>query len=405
VVRKEHHDTHPHKSRPSSLLALQADGSQLSLAREGSRTRTFNSEIEAVAFSPKGDEVATGSSDNATTIWNAASGSALRTFYYHQGKVDAISYSPDAGMILTASKDGRATIWDPTSTLVDQEFNDTGPIDSIALSRSATHIMTGSDNKLAKVWDTRNGKLLCTLSGHEKGVTAVAFNPEGGDALTGSQDFTAKIWGVDECIAAGERVHFRIDKAKYTLKGHTEAVNAVAYSPYGRWLVTASEDFTARIWDANTGKPLRVFGVDGGSHLGPVHAIAWKPPPGDVGGLAIKWHPDQDLVLTGSGDGTAKIWSAHTGLLQHTFNHGGQVTSVSWDPDGSRIITGSKDGTAKIWRSMPSFAAQLPLITLRGNLIPPVNMTRDKNHIVFGADVDQSTKDFVLSTVKDHIGR
>jgi len=353
--------------------------SAASLAQESSgfgsllHTLAFNSAIEAVAFSPNGNEVATGSADNATTIWNAASGKALRTFYYHQGKVNFIAYSPDAEMILTGAKDGRAVIWNPKNRLVEREFAESGPIEAVAFSRSGMFVITGSDNKLAKIWDSRNSKLVCTLKGHQGIVEAVAMNPEGGTALTGSDDFTAKLWKVDDCIAAGQG---SLDTAERTLVGHTGTVNAVAYSPFGRWVVTGSQDFTARIWEAKTGKSLRIFGgEDGGSHLGSVEAIAWKPPPKVPG----PWKASDDQVLTGSHDGTAKLWMAHTGKLVHTFNHGGKVNSVSFAPDGSRILTGSSDGTAKVWKLSNYHASS----TMDGKIIAPLKITRTGNHVEF----------------------
>jgi len=342
VIRKEvtHHGPH------LGMIPAQASLAERQASKFGSllQTLTFNSGIEAVAFSPSGNQVATGSADNAVTVWNAESGLEVRTFYYHHGKVQNIVYSADGEMILSGSKDGRAVIWDPASTLVEREFDEADPIESVGFSHSGMFVITGSDNKLAKIWDTRNNKLVCTLNGHTDAIEAVAMNPQGGTAATGSSDNSAKIWNIDKCIAAGQG----FGEVVHTLLGHTGTVYSVAYSTHGKWVVTGSEDFTARIWEVaqgSTGKSLRIFGALGGGHLGHVKAVAWKPPPPGTS----TWNPDHDQVLTGSADGTAKLWMAHTGELVHTFTHGGEVNSVSFSPDGTRILTGSSDGTAKIW--------------------------------------------------------
>jgi len=321
--------------------------------------------VEAVAFDPNGNEVATGSADNAITIWNVASGQAMRTFYYHTGKVNFIAYAPDGGMILTGSKDHRAVIWDPHTTYVDREFVDTEPVESVSFSRSGMFVITGSDNRLAKLWDTRSGQQVCVLNGHTGKVEAVAMNPEGGTAVTGSEDMTAKIWKVDECIAQKEG---HLDRPEVTLYGHTGSVKAISFSPYGRWIITGSQDYTARIWDAKTGSSLGILGLgkDGkceDCHKAGIEAVAWIPPPP----IPSTWKEEDDKVATASNDGTVKLWQAHSGKLLHTFTHGGKVHSVAFDAKGERLVSGSSDGTAKIW-SLDTYQIQK---TLRGNMITP----------------------------------
>jgi len=362
---------------PVSLLEIQADGTQISVAKAESsagtagsllQTLAVNSEIQAVAFSPKGLEVATGSAENAVTVWSAGTGIALRTLYHHKGKVHSINYSPDGEMILTGGTD-KALIWGSKSAVIEVEFNQTGSVNEVAFSRDCMHIITAADNKIAKVWDTRNLHLKCQLIGHIKAIGSVAMNPDGGTAITGSHDFTAKIWDVEACIAqAGQQGKTDVKEAKVTMTGHTGPVSAVAYSPHGTWVVTGSEDFTARIWSATNGTSLRIFGQTGGGHMGGVNSIAWKP---RQHGAGIASKPNQDLVVTGSDDGTAKVWYAHSGLLMKTFNHGGKVTSVAWGPDGDRILTGSTDGTAKIWTLDNSMMGTL----MRGYLISAAEPT------------------------------
>ena len=98
-------------------------------------------------------------------------------------------------------------------------------------------------------------------------------------------------------------------------------------------MLTASNDKTARIWDAETGKLLlRAHRARPGR--------AWTPPS----------RRDADRVITGSEDNTAKIWDAATGQeILSLEGHTASVTSVAFSPDGRRAATGSQDNTAKIW--------------------------------------------------------
>jgi WD40 repeat protein len=96
-------------------------------------------------------------------------------------------------------------------------------------------------------------------------------------------------------------------------KGHSDRVSSVAFSPDGRFVVTGSQDSTAKLWDVATGKELRTFG--GHSH--------------DV--LSVAFSPDGRYVVTGNGDKTARLWDPATGKELRTFaGHSDKVLSVAF---------------------------------------------------------------------------
>jgi eukaryotic-like serine/threonine-protein kinase len=120
--------------------------------------------------------------------------------------------------------------------------------------------------------------------------------------------------------------------AKLTLLGHTGPVSSVAFSPDGKRIVTGSHDGTAKVWDAEQGQ--EVLTLKG--HTSLVNSVAFSP--------------DGKRIVTGSWDRTARVWDAEQGREVLTLKgHTGQVTSVAFSPDGKRIVTGSDDKTAKVW--------------------------------------------------------
>src|SRR5438128_9360852 len=88
---------------------------------------------------------------------------------------------------------------------------------------------------------TRQALRLVTPEGHTRVITSAAFSPDGRWVVTASKDRTARIWEV------------KTGREVVLLRGHADAVSAAAFSPDGRWVVTASEDRTARVWDVATG--------------------------------------------------------------------------------------------------------------------------------------------------------
>src|SRR5262245_11978949 len=111
---------------------------------------------------------------------------------------------------------------------------------------------------------------------------------------------------------------------------HDGAVTDVTFSPDGRWVLTASDDHTARVRDAATGKPRFDAPL---RHDAPV--------------LRASFSPGGDRVVTAGADGTARVWDAQTGQsLAPSMRHDGEVRSASFCPDGRRVLTASGDKTA-----------------------------------------------------------
>lgn len=118
----------------------------------------------------------------------------------------------------------------------------------------------------------------------------------------------------------------------HLLSGHDDRINFAIFSSDGRYVATASSDYTAKIWDVKSGKSLIAL-----------------PKQEDIVRL-VRFSPESKHLLTASDDGKAKIWSVIDGRLLNTLEgHTEKLFSVSYSPDGSKILTASKDKTAKIW--------------------------------------------------------
>jgi WD40 repeat protein len=317
--------------------------------------------VRAVAVSPDGRTIVSGSDDRTVKVWEAESGRLLRSLEGHTGSVLAVAVSPDGRTIVSGSWDNTVKVWEAESgRLLRSLEGHTGGVNAVAVSPDGRTIVSGSDDRTVKVWEAESGRLLRSLEGHTGSVLAVAVSPDGRTIVSGSDDRTVKVWEAES------------GRLLRSLEGHTGSVLAVAVSPDGRTIVSGSDDRTVKVWEAESGRLLR--SLEG--HTGSVRAVAVSP--------------DGRTIVSGSWDNTVKVWEAESGrLLRSLEGHTDWVRAVAVSPDGRTIVSGSDDRTVKVWEAE---SGRL-LRSLEGHTgsVRAVAVSPDGRTIVSGSD-DRTVK-------------
>jgi WD40 repeat protein/Flp pilus assembly protein TadD len=253
-------------------------------------------------------------------------------------------------------------LYDARMNLVQQHWEDSnGPLVQQGLDEQLPANQGGIDRRGFEwfYWQRTMSSAHITLKGHTDSVLSVAFSPDGRRIASASWDGTVKVWDT----SAGQEIR--------TLVGHTGEVWNVAYGPDGHHLASASSDGTVKLWDTAAGQEFRTLK----GHTGPVYSVAYSP--------------DGHRLASASSDGTVKLWDAATGRVIRTLKGYATGVGVAFSPDGRRIASASVDQTVKLWDT----ATGQEIRTLVGhtNALLSVAFSPDGRRIA-SASVDQSVK-------------
>lgn len=353
---------------------------------------------------------ATASTDGSAQVWDLRNAKALGAPVRHKGVVTDVAFSPDGAVLATASQDGSVRLWRflPELKLV-QELQHGVAVENIQFSQDGKWLATSAGNSV-RVWDVSMGKSVTWLKMADHPI-GPAFTRDGRYVIQPMPGRPAQIWEVGNTQSGWSEIKQTIPTVHpqmspdgtlfvtfsgsmirvwrvgsgapyYELRGHADTIRSAVFSADGRWLLTSSNDRTARLWSTlhwGTAAVLRghsnavydaqfspnnrrivtagddsarIWQVDGSRAVVPLsgHGAAIRQ---------VAFHSTGQFVFTASVDNLVRSWWVPSGSAESTeCRHPRSVMTVQPSADGRYLLSASVDGVVRVWRWTP-FSCEL----------------------------------------------
>ncbi|PCH41760.1 WD40 repeat-like protein [Wolfiporia cocos MD-104 SS10] len=312
--------------------------------------------ICALAYSPDGLRIASGSEDAKIIIWDAETGQRLHECRSHEETICSLAFSPNSTEFVSGSRDGKAIIWSVGSGEARAVLEGhTGFVYCVTYSPDGSTIATASVDFSVRIWDSVTGACRAICQGHNAIVMLVGYSPDGSKLVSASADYTARVW------------HPETGAELFVLEGHHGVIYSLAFSPDSRKLITGSDDGTARIWNIETGDELITLREHAGS--------VW----------AVSFSRDGKQVLSAASDGTVKVCNSLSGAKEMELEGGDAfVNAAAFSVDGARVCASAGDNILRVWSS----SSEKPIATLTGHSdkVSHVKFSPDGKRLVSSSD-------------------
>jgi WD40 repeat protein len=279
--------------------------------------------VAALAFSPDGKILASGSWDKTIQLWQVPAGKMSMTLTDHTDWVHSLAFSMDGKNLVSASP-REFKIWDLKTHKEIATQPLPGNIYSMVISADAKRLAFGRRDGTVQVWDISSRKLINSWQAHKNWVSAVALSRDGMLLASASRDGEVRIWQA----ATG--------KDKIRLAGHAGAsVNALAFTHDGKTLASGCHDATIKLWDLETGKEKATLT----GHKGMV--------------LSLAFTADGKYLASGERHGIVRLWNVENSQVRifpgHPGGLGFSVIALAFSPDGQILASAGYDKTVKLW--------------------------------------------------------
>ena len=299
--------------------------------------------VYSACFSLDPHRLVCGTLDGSVRVWDCQTlEQACSPLLGHTGSVRSVW--TDGRLVISGAMDKTIRIWDLTyHTQIGSPINVGDAVIAMAVSNDG-RIVTEVKNAVC-VWNVKMRSRIASMKGHTSAVFAVAFSPDDSRIASGSSDTSIRLWDAQSYTLIG----------KFT--GHTQPVCSLSFSPDGRWVTSGGTDESVRIWHCNTGR------------------LIDPPLQGHTDGVkSVAFSPDACQIISSSWDNTYRLWSKSTmkewpklseqittihlsqkthSTAPHLISLDGNpyVVSACYSPDHTLYAASTLDGHVSLWNT------------------------------------------------------
>ncbi len=320
--------------------------------------------INSLAFTRDGKTLASGANDGTVRVWNVVNGETLRTFTPQAGFVESVAISPDGALLAAACFKHLIVVWSLASGKQVWRHDlppSSGHVNALAFSRDGKTLASGGLDRNIHLWRAANGKALATLTGHTSQVRALAFSPRGEVLASGSADRSVRLWD----MAQGRQIRLIGSPAHApAANGYERSVSSVAFSSDGKLLAYGGYADTIHVCNTATGREVRTMDPH-----------AWI--------TAVAFQPHGSLLASGDFNPVGHLWDVSSGAEMRSLrSHSSAVVSVAFSADGRTLAAGSEEAGVRLW----DLSSDQPVRTLEANIgeVYAVAMSPDSRTLARG---------------------
>ena len=288
--------------------------------------------VKSLDFHPTEPWLLAGLYTGSVNIWNYETGAVVKTFEISNVPVRCVKFIARKNWFVAGSDDFqlRAFNYNTHEKVVSFEAHP-DYIRCLAVHPTGSYVLTGSDDMTIKMWDWEKGwRLVQTFEGHTHYIMNLCFNPKDSNTFASScLDRTVKVWTLGSSVA------------NFTLDAHDKGVNYVEYFHGGDkpYMLTTGDDRTIKVWDYLSKSCVQTL-------TGHTSNVSFAV-----------FHPSLPLIISGSEDGTVKLWHSNTYRLESTLDYGlERVWCVAYKKSGNDVAIGYDEGAVvvKLGKEEPS---------------------------------------------------
>lgn len=308
------------------LFATFASSKAQTVVKEPMHTLTgISNDVHVLSGSHTGGYIAAGTWDKQIVIYKNDSSLKLHTtLSRHMAPVTSICFSRDGRLMASGASDKTIIVWDSVFNFKKSFEGHTGKVNALLFDPGKRFLISGGDDRQILLWNLEKGAVVKKVD-NQFAVHSFAQSNDLRSLYVAGNEPVIKVYTIGT---------WQITK---TFNGHTDIVNDIDISLNGQYMISGSNDKTARIWDLKTGKELRKLGVE-----------CWKV-------QSVAFSRDSKFAATGCNDGNIKIWEVETGkLVTHIESTGENIKDLFFSKFGNQILSaallrGKTDFGIRVW--------------------------------------------------------